>query len=123
MIEYAVITSVPTRQPDSAELPAGNMQPLWEAYQLATQPGETNNWQGTVKPLNTLVLASLGLMFPVFELGEVLIIDFQTRREVAPPHRSLDAYEITYERFESAREALDRSAEITDSNRYISKEN
>jgi hypothetical protein len=122
MIEYAVITSVPTHLPDSVEVPAGNMQPLWEAYQLATEPREDNGWQGTVKPLNALVMASLSIMLPVFELGEIVIVDFQSQREIAPPHRSLDTREINYERFGSAKEALDRSNEVLAANWQASKE-
>lgn len=123
MIEYAVVTSLPQNRLGSIEVHAGNMQPLFDVYQLASEPSEKNSWRGTVRPVNTLILATLSLMVPVFELGEVVIIDFQTQREIAPPHRPLDGYEVTYERFGTAQEALDRSAEVINESRTISKEN
>lgn len=71
-LRYGVVTRVPNVETGDA----GNM--AWSpVYQVAEQPSESNGYLGRVAPV-----FDLSLRVPVFERGEILILD-ETGRE---PH-------------------------------------
>lgn len=106
MIEFAVVTK-------TAEAPYGGTMGLrMDLYAQTEVPSKDNHWEGKVEPLDLDFTAELGVMTPVFEVGEIVIVDFDTHAELAPPHRRLTEWTVSYETFKTASEALARSREV-----------
>lgn len=100
MIEYAVITRVP-------ELPSGgNMGLNLDLYAQTEVPSRSNRWEGKVEPLDTTALVNLSLLSPVFTVGEVVIVDFDSHEEVVGKRRKLAEWPIGYVTFKDAGEAV-----------------
>lgn len=107
---FIVITRVPT-PPD-----AGNMAALGECWAQTEQPSEKNGWRGRLQPLhevdqNMAMAALLILRVPVFVLGEILIVESVSGREIGGRGRKPAKWDVGYEEFVTEQSAVARAQE------------
>lgn len=102
---FEVVTKVPKEG-------SGNLAMAWPLYVEKDSPSEENHWLGTSE------LAPPELMFslrqPVFTLGEIMIMDPATDREISSgAGRKPSKWMIETEDFATLEEAVKRSKEVT----------
>lgn len=103
-ITYGVITAV-------AEPPnSGNMATAIDVH-VVIEKGPIN--EKVVPLMSVNPNAALTLRVPVFTAGEILILG-EDGREVAPPGRKPDKWQVQYEEFDDVHEAIARAREVSD---------
>jgi hypothetical protein len=115
---WAVITEIPDPLKSM-----GNLADAPEVYVLIEEGGPHDNYEGKrVNYLDFLVQNKhefseemfrklIRLQYPVFELGEILLIG-PSGREVTMPGRKPSKWLVEYEEFNSVESAVARSEEI-----------
>lgn len=101
---FGVITKVP----DPAT--GGNLAASPEVYQETEGPSPSNDHYGRYEQMN--ILAILHLRFPVFTLGEILILDGPGGREVSGLGRKPSKWSVTCEEFDNIFPAMHRAREV-----------
>jgi hypothetical protein len=106
MYQFQVITMVPPVDED------GNLAmaftPLIEQIE---QPRESNDYKGKYRKVD-FGLAFLNLRQPVFQLGEIVIVN-SDGREVICDGRKASKWFVEYEEFDNIEDAIRRSQEVT----------
>lgn len=108
MYSYEVITKVPP--PGDS----GNLAVAFDLHVVKKERSHANDFTETVQPIHEVigVTAMLGLRKPVFQVGEVLIVD-GGGREVAYPGRKTSKWSgVESEVFDDVESAVARASEV-----------
>lgn len=108
--EFCVITKVP----GPGEW--GNLASLVEVYVEDEAPSAENNFQGVCKQLhevdrNLAMFALLKMRVPVFDLGEIIVLD-RSGREIGARGRKPAKWLISFETFNKIEDAAARALEV-----------
>jgi hypothetical protein len=106
-MKYGVITKVPPLK-DASNLACG----LGQIVIQTEQPTYENDYTGSYEDVG--FPAALSLHVPVFHLGEVLIMDDDTGREIPYPGRKPSKWSVTCEEFDDVEAAVARAREVMD---------
>lgn len=101
---FGVITDIP--DPTTG----GNLASAMDLYRQIEDGNESNGWLGRFERLDIMV--ALELRYPVFTLGEILVLD-DSGREVSGIGRKPSKWFVSYETFDTIELAVDRAREIT----------
>lgn len=102
--EFAVVVDVPT-----GDRITGNLATALDIYRVVEERRAENEYVETVVPVPIEV--GLGLREPVFNVGEILILD-RSGREVGYPGRKPSKWDVRCEFFDDLDLAVKRSKEV-----------
>lgn len=104
-----MVYGVITRVADPAT--GGNLASAMDLYQQVEEGSEENGWLGRYERVN--IMAAMHLRTPVFEVGEILILN-ESGREYGFPGRKPSKWDVDCEEFTDFQEAVKRSEEVFD---------
>jgi len=87
----------------------GNLATTFDLYEVKEGRSEENHYREQVELVEPLVM--MGYRQPVFNVGEILILD-SSGREVDYPGRKPSKWEVTYEVFDRLDEAVKRARAV-----------
>ena len=102
-LEFAVVTALP-------DDPTGNTAAAFGLMRRTDPGGSQAKYEEVTGP--DLITLALGFGIPVFTLGEILILDRTTGREVDGRGRNPSKWAVTVERFDALEDAVARSAAV-----------
>lgn len=105
-MKYGVITKVPPIEN------GGNLATAMDILVETSQPTEQNDYLGTYERVGFPTV--LSLRRPVFNVGEVLLLD-DNGREIPYPQRKPAKWSVTCEEFDNVEAAVTRAREAMDS--------
>jgi hypothetical protein len=109
-MKFCVITRVP--DPEKGE--AGNMATAFPLYIETEQPSPANHFKAKIESVFKVMGANaLAFRSPVFDLGEILIVDSEYGREVGGG-RKPSKWDVDADYFDDIEDAIARSQEVTD---------
>ena len=110
--EAAYVFAVITEIPDADAGQSGNLASATDLYRVVEPPSDTNDWQSRVERVP--IMLALNFRQPAFALGEILILNAGTDREIGGIQRKPSKWFIEYETFDTVEQAIERSREVAE---------